>query len=190
MERPRKRTCGGHMLEGMSGRDPSVEGGGRLLPSGSRDKHSRVPRSISAIPRGVPPRGGPPALATYGHPNMVREWYKILLPTAKRLIDDTCLCRLALLETKKFDPGLMRGLIERWWPNTHSFHLPVGEITITPFCFYALTGIPFGSRPLILPETMEADDFLSLTGIPISTDQNSIALGEITARWWEPSWGD
>ena len=33
-------------------------------------------------------------------------------------------------------------LIERWNVVTHTFHLPVGEMTITPSDIVALTGLP------------------------------------------------
>ena len=39
------------------------------------------------------------------------------------------------------DPGLLAGLLERWRPETHTFHLPVGEMTVTledVSCLWAL----------------------------------------------------
>ncbi|XP_078165268.1 serine/threonine-protein phosphatase 7 long form homolog [Carex rostrata] len=47
----------------------------------------------------------------------------------------------------KIDPALLAGLVERWRPETHSFHLPVGEMTITlqdVSCLWALpiVGLP------------------------------------------------
>ncbi|XP_042518516.1 protein MAINTENANCE OF MERISTEMS-like [Macadamia integrifolia] len=115
---------------------------------------------------------------------MVRSWYMILPRRVKEMIDSSCLCRLALIETQKFNLALVGPLMEKWWPSTHSFHVPVGEITITPLYFYASTGVPFGGRPMTRPETLTAREFADLTGLTIVTNQTHIHLRDISARWW------
>ncbi|XP_056686743.1 uncharacterized protein [Spinacia oleracea] len=37
-------------------------------------------------------------------------------------------------------------LSERWWDTTNTFHMAWGEITITPFEFAKITGLPFSER--------------------------------------------
>ena len=41
------------------------------------------------------------------------------------------------------DKMLLHALSERWWDTTHTFHFDnIGELTITPTDFSALTGLP------------------------------------------------
>ncbi|KAF6167604.1 hypothetical protein GIB67_031187 [Kingdonia uniflora] len=42
------------------------------------------------------------------------------------------------------DNRLIHALVERWWPSTHSFHFPCGELGFTPLDFVMLAGISFG----------------------------------------------
>ena len=42
----------------------------------------------------------------------------------------------------------MYALIERWMDTTHTFHLPFGEMTITPLDFAAITGLSFSGEPV------------------------------------------
>ncbi|KAF6135358.1 hypothetical protein GIB67_027232 [Kingdonia uniflora] len=44
-------------------------------------------------------------------------------------------------------------MIERWWPTTHTFHLPCGELGITPRDFTMLTRIGIGTG-----ESIEFDE--------------------------------
>ena len=32
---------------------------------------------------------------------------------------------------REIDHGLITILVEQWWPKTHTFHMPHGEVTIT-----------------------------------------------------------
>ena len=42
----------------------------------------------------------------------------------------------------------MFALIDRWMDTTHSFHIPFGEINITPLDFIAITGLSFFGEPI------------------------------------------
>ncbi|MBA0880369.1 hypothetical protein Goshw_000312 [Gossypium schwendimanii] len=49
----------------------------------------------------------------------------------------------------KLDPKLIRALIERWRPQTHTFYLPCGECTITLEDMQLQLGLPMDRSALI-----------------------------------------
>lgn len=67
---------------------------------------------------------------------------------------ETYLCRLGLYQVAtmtriNLDPaGLIHGLVERWRPETHTFHLPVGEMTVTLQDVSCLWGLPIHGIPV------------------------------------------
>jgi len=52
---------------------------------------------------------------------------------------------------------LLAALAERWWPTTNTFHFSFGEMTMTPTDFSAISGIPFGTRPVELYDDWRRD---------------------------------
>ena len=42
----------------------------------------------------------------------------------------------------------MCALVERWMDTMHTFHLPLGEMTITPLDFAAITRLSFYREPI------------------------------------------
>jgi hypothetical protein len=45
--------------------------------------------------------------------------------------------------------ALLTGFIDRWRPETHTFHLPFGEITVTLKDVAMLTSLPIRSRAVV-----------------------------------------
>ncbi|KAF6166610.1 hypothetical protein GIB67_005472 [Kingdonia uniflora] len=51
------------------------------------------------------------------------------------------------------DNQVVLAMVERWWPSTHTFHLPCGELGITPRDFTVLIGIGIGiGEPIIFED--------------------------------------
>ena len=58
------------------------------------------------------------------------------------------LYQVAQLKCMDIDPGLITALVERWRPETHTFHLPVGELTVTLQDVSILWGLPIRGLPI------------------------------------------
>jgi hypothetical protein len=59
-------------------------------------------------------------------------------------------------------PAMIRAMCERWHTETSSFHLPVGEMTITLDDVHNLLHIPIHGRMLDHDEAMDRDRLIDL----------------------------
>ncbi|RWR85250.1 serine/threonine-protein phosphatase 7 long form [Cinnamomum micranthum f. kanehirae] len=92
----------------------------------------------------------------------------------------------------KIDHALISGLIERWRPETNTFHFLGGEATVTledvayiyglPIDGLAVTGLVW-SRWMILEET-----FLDLLGV--APDPSEFQAGQINLKWFHDNFKD
>ena len=51
-------------------------------------------------------------------------------------------------EPEIINVSLIAGLVERWSLETHTFHMPFGEMTVTLQDVSALWGLPIGDTPI------------------------------------------
>jgi len=70
-------------------------------------------------------QGQPPIIISYCH--LIPSPH----PLIKSLLAYTRFADVANLHHFKIDRHLVTTLVERWRPETHTFHLPIGECTIT-----------------------------------------------------------
>ncbi|XP_042514404.1 uncharacterized protein LOC122089052 isoform X2 [Macadamia integrifolia] len=93
----------------------------------------------------------------------VKEWWGELPSKVRLKITQAGFGQFLSLEVRKIDGYLIQALVERWQPSTHTFHLPVGEATVTPLCLSMLTGLKFGGEPVI-----EGNGFWERAGTSVS----------------------
>ncbi|KAF6161322.1 hypothetical protein GIB67_009209 [Kingdonia uniflora] len=81
--------------------------------------------------------------------------YVILIevPHLKQRLKPTNLMSVFDCKIGNVDNQVILAMIERWWPTTHTFYLPCGELGITPRDFTMLAGIGIGTG-----EPMEFDE--------------------------------
>ena len=48
----------------------------------------------------------------------------------------------------RHDLNSLYALMERWMDSTHTFHLPVGELTLDPVSFAVITGVAYAGEPV------------------------------------------
>ena len=71
-----------------------------------------------------------------------------MTPEMEALLRDAGFLRVARLRQCHYDCHLISILVERWRPETHTFHLSDGECTITLQDVSVLTGFPIDRRPV------------------------------------------
>lgn len=78
----------------------------------------------------------------------------------ERYILNLGLYQIALMPQSIIDAALIHGLVERWRSETHSFHLPVGEMTVTLQDVSALWGLRIDGVPI--GGVSDSPDYLGL----------------------------
>ncbi|XP_050236021.1 protein MAIN-LIKE 1-like isoform X2 [Mercurialis annua] len=72
----------------------------------------------------------------------LKEWYTSTSDEVRHMIDKTGLAHLPDTMFAHLDVPLISAFVERWQPDTSSFHLPFGEMTITLHDVWHILHIP------------------------------------------------
>ena len=108
---------------------------------------------------------------------MVKIWYEKLNDAARDKINKAGFEHLISgLSIYGVEKGLIQSLAERWWDTTHTFHFEhVGEMTMTPTDFSAITGLRVSGKPLVTTDKKSYKD----------KDLRIALLGYQIAEWEE-----
>ena len=62
----------------------------------------------------------------------------------------------------RVESSLLSALVDRWRPETHTFHMPFGEITVTLKDVAMITGLPIRGTPVVLrrPNRLQLLDYV------------------------------
>ena len=116
-----------------------------------------------------------PVIKGHGSLAHAYRWYVEVLPQIVRDMVDAAGFGgfVRLLEKSTNDLVHMYALAERWWDTTNTFHLPFGEMTMTPYNFSMITGLRVGGQRLILSVAFKMNPILVqnlIGGMPPSMD--------------------
>ncbi|XP_043693064.1 protein MAIN-LIKE 1-like [Telopea speciosissima] len=100
-------------------------------------------------------------------------------------VEQTGLGRTTQVVSPKLDTPVVHALADHWWPSTHTFPLPVGEVTITPLDFFMITGIPFSRRPISLTPSIQMKSIGEISDLLGFKVTSSVILLTILKKEWD-----
>lgn len=84
---------------------------------------------------------------------------------------------VAKIASLKVDSKLIIALLERWRPETHTFHLPTGECTITLDDVSMLLGLRINGKAVNDPTNVINDVYMENLGVePTASDKNGASV--------------
>ena len=102
-------------------------------------------------------------------------------------IDAVGLTRLFKVPNMEVDHALITALVERWHPETHTFHLPHGEMGITLQDIQVMLGIPVDGLPVTgrteYTWSEVCQDLLGHEPSPVISNSNRSTLAEAKIKY-------
>ena len=100
----------------------------------------------------------PRDLRAFGGACRSLELYLGLPERVRQLVDEAGFgAYVQTLTRARNDHAVLVALAERWRDTTNTFHLPPGEMTVTPTDFAAITGLRVGGEPIPFDTGIHAD---------------------------------
>ncbi|KAI0516186.1 hypothetical protein KFK09_008858 [Dendrobium nobile] len=122
-----------------------------------RTADENVPRELSIASLGESHRAHDPdhasPLVASSHMRMAREW-PIDCPRMIYVLTNLGLHNLRHLQFIRLDHNLIQALVERWCPITNTFHLTIGEMTITLQDVQILLGLRIDGPAVVGPNVV------------------------------------
>ncbi len=78
----------------------------------------------------------------------------------------------------RVEASLLSALVDRWRPETHTFHMPFGEITVTLKDVAMITGLPIRGTPVVLhrPNRLQLLDYVQPRYNHVTIENNALYL--------------
>ena len=92
-----------------------------------------------------------PVIQLPGSFNKVSSYYQGLPPCVKQMVTEKGfdgIISALTYSSYASSQAIICALIERWMDTMHTFHLCLGEMTVTPLDFAAITGLSFFGEPV------------------------------------------
>ncbi|QHO54316.1 serine/threonine-protein phosphatase 7 long form homolog [Arachis hypogaea] len=116
-------------------------------------------------------------MLTCNHP-VPPDWYNDRVEEHLRITGFYHVSQIRIVQCQK---ALVNALIERWHPDTHTFHLPIGECSVTLEDMALILGLPTDGLPVTGMtmssfEAMEAECLLQFGVAPRRKDCRSSSI--------------
>ena len=90
----------------------------------------------------------------------------------------------------QIDWALVTALVERWRPETHTFHLPVGECTITLQDVAVLLGLPIQGKVVTGTSKIENGRQLCLEQFGLELPDKTLIGGRLKLTWLQSNFAE